>query len=112
MLARHGGDEFVVLLPATSEGEAEAALARLRFEEQRVSWSVGVCEWPAGEDLQSVLARADARLYEAKLAKPSRSRPGERARPAPRAQPSSAVGDPHTRTREDGRKSAPAGSPA
>jgi len=72
VLARHGGDEFVVLLPATAEREADAALARLRSEEQRVGWSVGVCEWPAGEDLQPVLARADARLYEAKLAKHGR----------------------------------------
>ncbi len=70
VLARHGGDEFVLLLPATSEHAADAALARLRSEEQRVCWSAGVCEWPAGEDLQAVLARADARLYEAKLAKP------------------------------------------
>jgi diguanylate cyclase (GGDEF)-like protein len=73
VLARHGGDEFVVLLPATSEPEADAPLARLRSEEQRVGWSVGVCEWRAGEELQAVLARADARLYEAKLAKPGRS---------------------------------------
>ncbi len=76
VLARHGGDEFVVLLPATSEGEAEAALARLRYEEQRVSWSVGVCEWRPGEDLQAVLACADARLYDAKLAKPGRAAAG------------------------------------
>ncbi len=73
VLARHGGDEFVLLLPATSELAADAALARLRSEEQRVCWSVGICEWPPGEALQAVLARADARLYEAKLAKPGRA---------------------------------------
>ncbi len=73
VLARHGGDEFVVLLPATSEHDADAPLARLRSEEQRVCWSVGLCEWREGEELQAVLARADARLYEAKLAKPERS---------------------------------------
>ncbi len=61
-----------MLLPATSEREADAALARLRSERQLVGWSAGVCEWPAGEALQPVLARADARLYEAKLAKPGR----------------------------------------
>ena len=73
VLARHGGDEFVLLLPATTEHAADAALARLRSAEQRVCWSVGICEWPPGEALQHVLARADTRLYEAKLAKPGRA---------------------------------------
>jgi diguanylate cyclase (GGDEF)-like protein len=73
ILARHGGDEFVLLLPSTSELEAEAALARLRCQAALVDWSVGVSEWRRGEDLSAVLARADTRLYEAKLAKPTRS---------------------------------------
>jgi diguanylate cyclase (GGDEF)-like protein len=73
ILARHGGDEFVLLLPSTSEREAEAALARLRSQEALVGWSVGVSEWRRGEDLSATLARADNRLYEAKLAKPARS---------------------------------------
>ncbi len=70
ILARHGGDEFVLLLPATSELEAEAALARLRGEQELVGWSVGISEWLRGEELSAVLARADTRLYEAKLARP------------------------------------------
>ncbi|HEX8713949.1 MAG TPA: GGDEF domain-containing protein, partial [Solirubrobacteraceae bacterium] len=73
ILARHGGDEFVLLLPSTSELEAEAALARLRGEEELVGWSVGISEWLRGEELSAVLARADTRLYEAKLAKPRHS---------------------------------------
>ncbi len=72
ILARHGGDEFVVLLPATSEREADAAIARLERETTEVSWSVGVSDWLPGEELHTALARADARLYEAKLAKPGR----------------------------------------
>lgn len=73
ILARHGGDEFVLLLPSTSESEAEGALARLHVNEVLVGWSVGVSEWARGEELSAVLARADRRLYEAKLAKPRRS---------------------------------------
>jgi diguanylate cyclase (GGDEF)-like protein len=73
ILARHGGDEFVLLLPSTSELEAEAALARLRREDAPVDWSVGISQWLRGEELSAVLARADERLYEAKLAKPRRS---------------------------------------
>jgi diguanylate cyclase (GGDEF)-like protein len=72
ILARHGGDEFVVLLPATSERDADAALARLEREATEVTWSVGISDWLPGETLQTALARADTRLYEAKLAKPGR----------------------------------------
>ncbi|HUB74759.1 MAG TPA: GGDEF domain-containing protein [Solirubrobacteraceae bacterium] len=70
ILARHGGDEFVLLLPCTSEPQAQAALARLHGEEQPLGWSVGISEWLRGEELSVALARADTRLYEAKLAKP------------------------------------------
>jgi len=72
ILARHGGDEFVVLLPATSESDADAAIARLERATAAVSWSVGISDWLPGEELRTALARADARLYEAKLAKPGR----------------------------------------
>jgi diguanylate cyclase (GGDEF)-like protein len=67
ILARHGGDEFVLLLPCTELHGAEAALARLRRNEDPVSWSVGISEWLQGEDLQAPLARADERLYDTKL---------------------------------------------
>jgi diguanylate cyclase (GGDEF)-like protein len=68
ILARHGGDEFVLLLPCTSVEGADAALTRLRGEGDPVSWSIGVSEWLAGEHLDAALSRADALLYEAKLA--------------------------------------------
>jgi diguanylate cyclase (GGDEF)-like protein len=70
ILARHGGDEFVLLLPATSEREAEVVLTRLHGAAELVGWSIGISEWRRGEELSAVLARADTRLYEAKLAKP------------------------------------------
>ncbi len=73
ILARHGGDEFVLLLPSTSESEAETALARLHGEEELLDWSVGISEWLRGEELSAVLARADTRLYAAKLSKPRQS---------------------------------------
>ncbi len=68
ILARHGGDEFVLLLPCTALGEAEAALARLRARAGPIGWSVGTSEWLPGETLDAPLARADRGLYRAKRA--------------------------------------------
>ena len=65
LLARFGGDEFVVLFPATAEEDARTALARLR-EAHAASWCAGVVGWRAGESLDTCLARADERLYAAK----------------------------------------------
>lgn len=66
ILARHGGDEFVLLLPATSPQAADAVLERLRDEDLPVTWSVGVAEWLRGESLGECIARADAHLYSVK----------------------------------------------
>jgi diguanylate cyclase len=76
-LARFGGEEFVVLLPATPPDEAQAVLTRLQrslsealfLHENRevfVTFSAGVTGWRAGEPLQAALERADEALYEAK----------------------------------------------
>ncbi len=68
ILARHGGDEFVLLLPATSPREADGVLGRLYLDGLPVSWSVGVSEWSPAEDLDACLARADRSLYRVKQA--------------------------------------------
>lgn len=68
ILARHGGDEFVLLLPATSANGADAVLQRLRVDGLPVTWSVGVAEWHRGESLGECIARADAHLYSVKHA--------------------------------------------
>jgi diguanylate cyclase (GGDEF)-like protein len=65
VLARTGGDEFVLLLPNTSTVEAGAILARVRAAHP-VAWSAGVTEWRAGDTLESCLERADRELYAAK----------------------------------------------
>jgi diguanylate cyclase (GGDEF)-like protein len=69
ILARHGGDEFVLLLPATAPGEAGGVLERLRFDDLPVDWSVGISGWLQGEDLDACLARADRSLYSVKQAR-------------------------------------------
>ncbi len=68
ILARHGGDEFVLLLPATSPESATAVLERLRIEDLPVTWSVGLGEWLPGESLGECIARADTHLYSVKNA--------------------------------------------
>jgi diguanylate cyclase len=65
VLARSGGDEFVILLPATSAGDAEQLLRRLR-RITSVGWSSGMVTWTAGETFDACLIRADRELYRAK----------------------------------------------
>jgi diguanylate cyclase (GGDEF)-like protein len=68
ILARHGGDEFVLLLPATSPEGATAAIDRLHVPGLPVTWSVGIGEWLPGESLGECIARADTHLYSVKNA--------------------------------------------
>ena len=68
ILARTGGDEFVLVLADTDAAAAYALLARLH-EANESRWSSGVVEWGRGEALPDVLRRADQALY---LAKTSR----------------------------------------
>jgi diguanylate cyclase (GGDEF)-like protein len=68
VLARTGGDEFVLIMPGTSTEEAAGVLARLRAAHP-VAWSAGVASWRPGETLEASLERADQRLYAAKAAR-------------------------------------------
>ncbi len=76
-VARFGGEEFVVLLPATPVAEAQVVLTRLQrglsaalfMHENRevfVTFSGGVTSYRPGETLAVALERADEALYEAK----------------------------------------------
>ena len=76
-IARFGGEEFVLLLPATPVDEAQQALTRLQRrlsaslfmhegQEVFVTFSAGVTAWRPGETVEAALARADEGLYEAK----------------------------------------------
>jgi len=68
ILARHGGDEFVLLLPATSPEAAKEVLSRLGGIGLPITWSVGLSEWKPGESLSDCLDRADGHLYGVKSA--------------------------------------------
>lgn len=74
LLARFGGDEFVVLLPDTplalSQGIAERIASQLRDVKLagtgQLTASFGVTQWQHGETYQSLFQRADQALYQAK----------------------------------------------
>jgi len=68
LLARYGGDEFLVLFPATTERDTAEPLARMG-DAHPAAWSAGVVAWQPGETFPACLARADDRLYEAKAAR-------------------------------------------
>ncbi len=76
MLARWGGEEFLLVMPATSAAEAIEAMERVRqalsasFEDivsgLVVTFSAGVSECAGAQDLDGAVARADAAMYEGK----------------------------------------------
>ncbi|MGQ0709673.1 MAG: GGDEF domain-containing response regulator [Rhodoferax sp.] len=79
VVGRYGGEEFVVLLPATGLEQAQRLLEAIRqdfscivheagVERFQCSFSAGVAQWRAGDSADAVLARADEQLYAAKRA--------------------------------------------
>ena len=66
VLARFGGDEFVVVLPDTGEA-ALAILERVRAAGgEAVTCSIGVAAWQRGDSASRLISRADSALYAAK----------------------------------------------
>ena len=77
ILARFGGEEFVIMLPHTPEGEAYKLADRLRIiventplhriPELQVTVSIGIgCLLPGEDDAYALLERADKAMYWAK----------------------------------------------
>ena len=64
LVARTGGDEFVLILPETEEA-AGARLERLRVEAE-FPWTWGLVQLRPDETFDGLVGRADAELYERK----------------------------------------------
>jgi diguanylate cyclase (GGDEF)-like protein len=74
VVARYGGDEFVVLLPETRAADARARLDEIRLTSP-LAWSHGVAELEPGEAIVDALSRADRDLYFTKNALKGFARP-------------------------------------
>ena len=66
VLARHGGDEFALLLPGLAGPAALELVRRLCAEHPGVRMSVGVAEHRVGDSAAQLMRRADQALYAAK----------------------------------------------
>lgn len=77
VVARFGGEEFIIILPATPQEEAVSVITRVQRELTKnffmhknervlVTFSAGVAERRSGESPESLIPRADAALYQAK----------------------------------------------
>ncbi len=77
VLARWGGEEFLLMLPDTGEPEAGAVVERIRArvgalrvdgipEQRRISFSAGLTARRGSEALADTVNRADKALYQAK----------------------------------------------
>jgi diguanylate cyclase (GGDEF)-like protein len=66
MLARIGGDEFAIVLPACPLEEALAVVDRIRAATVGTTCSTGVAQWDGHEGPGQLQRRADLELYAAK----------------------------------------------
>lgn len=77
VLIRRGGEEFVLLMPSTTEADAQKVAERIRARVSsapietsngpvELTVSIGVATWTPGEGPSELEARADAALYRAK----------------------------------------------
>jgi len=79
LVARYGGEEFAFVLPATTVADANKLAEKVRKAvetrgfshagaELKVTISVGVAQFRKGEDVATLIQRADSALYAAKKA--------------------------------------------
>lgn len=93
LVCRYGGEEFVVVLPATGLDDALVCVERLRASVERLACpplppglptvSAGVAEWRAGDGVTETIRRADEAVYAAKRSGRNRVLPARVARAAP-----------------------------
>jgi diguanylate cyclase (GGDEF)-like protein len=67
VLARYGGDEFALALPACSLDDAHRLVERLvNATPEGQGFCMGIAVWDGSQDIHELMAEADAQLYAAK----------------------------------------------
>lgn len=77
VVARLGGEEFIIIYPESDLEQATAALVRLQRELTKayfmaddkkllITFSAGVSIWSPGESMEAVIGRSDDAMYQAK----------------------------------------------
>jgi diguanylate cyclase (GGDEF)-like protein len=73
VIARYGGDEFVLLFPGLNENQSRKIMNRIRLttrqifiEQTRITCSYGIAELADHESFKQLFNRADQALYQAK----------------------------------------------
>ena len=71
LMFRFGGDEFIILLPKTSQDEVEEILSRLRADmksqyKHMLNLSIGSATSESNQSLYEVMQRADSMMYQEK----------------------------------------------
>ncbi|MFL6247006.1 MAG: diguanylate cyclase [Thermoanaerobaculia bacterium] len=80
LIARYGGDEFVLLLPDTTATEARQITDRIRNRIAQLRWDIGgntidvavgtgLATAGSGSSIATLLAESDAKLYDAKMSR-------------------------------------------
>ncbi|HEX2062302.1 MAG TPA: diguanylate cyclase, partial [Thermoanaerobaculia bacterium] len=82
LIARYGGDEFVLLLPGTTMEDARQIVSRIRNRIAALRWEhagrtisiavgTGLSTAGSGSSIVTLLAESDAKLYDAKMCRDS-----------------------------------------
>ncbi len=74
MIARMGGDEFIIMLPSVDENTCSQMITRLqdnlalynRAAGQPISFSAGISTAHTGDNIEALIAEADRRMYQEK----------------------------------------------